>query len=95
MATLESIEAQITALSDSIDTKLDAIESLVTGLQDTLDSGLYQHLDCALCQGTGEINNPVEGEPGPPYTCPQCSGDGTVKRGVINTTLDYPAYEGP
>lgn len=80
MATLESIETQIEELTEHIDEKFDEIDAQI--------ESLVVHNKCAVCQGTGEVNTPAEGEPGPPYTCPRCGGDGTIKFSTINTTGD-------
>lgn len=39
---------------------------------------------CPVCQGTGEVNDPVEGEPGPPYDCPRCSASGKIKTAELD-----------
>jgi DnaJ-class molecular chaperone len=78
MATLESIEDQIDALNDKMDTKFDEM--------DLKFDALILHRTCTVCHGSGEVNSPVEGEPGPPYECPLCGGDGSVKAGYIDTT---------
>jgi len=94
MATLESIEAQLTAMQSGIISRFDDIDSTLTTMQSGIIgkfNNLVQHRTCTVCHGTGEINTPVEGEPGPPYSCPNCGGDGTVKSGKIDTISDDPA----
>lgn len=100
IATLESIETQISSFQsgalarfNALDDKIDALGEQITALQNTLNTGLYLHFGCPLCQGAGELTNPVDGVPGPPYTCPQCKGDGTVARGNIDTTPDTISYK--
>ena len=92
MATLESIEEQIDALNDKVDEKFDEIEEKIESVLDKFESQIM-HTVCSRCQGSGEISFSVEGGPGPPYTCPQCSGNGTVKIGHMSTTDEGYSYE--
>lgn len=91
MATLESIEAQIDVFKTEMKAKFDAVDVKFDGVDTKLEN-LVLHQTCALCQGEGEINSPVDGEPGPPYTCPQCGGDGKIRAGQIDTVGDDESY---
>ena len=75
MATLESIEAQIDAFKDWADGKFGDIDSKLDNL--IIESA------CPVCQGDGEVNSPVDGQPGPPYICPRCAGTGKTTIGEL------------
>lgn len=88
MATIDDVYDKVLDVLDKVADNLEKIGEV----EDKLDN-LVLHSKCSVCQGTGEVNDPIDGEPGPPYSCPQCSGDGTVKFGGIDTTIDTEAYE--
>lgn len=82
--------AGINDVMDKLEDVLDKIEDNKEKIDEVLDKIENQvlHTQCAMCSGTGEITNPVDGVPGNPVACPQCGGDGTVKLGKIDTVAD-------
>lgn len=82
MATLDQILAGLIEFRDTVYSRFDEIEEKMESLK-------LRNL-CTVCHGTGEVNDSVDGEAGPPYECPQCGGDGTVKIGDINSVSDEP-----
>ncbi len=83
MATLDTIEAQLNA----IDNKLDTLDAHLDVVEAAFDNLIIHHT-CSVCHGSGEVDSPSDGEPGPPYQCPSCGGDGSVDCGYINTSSE-------
>ena len=85
MATIDDVIAAMIVFRNEVYSRFDDI--------DTKLESLVLHGLCAVCQGSGELSDPVNGEPGPPYTCPSCAGDGSIKVGNIDTVDEGSAYE--
>jgi len=76
MATLESIEAQITALRSGLIAKFGEMEAKI-------DAPRSIQSICAHCGGDGQ-----KGAEGETFTCPDCGGDGVRPGGRITLTED-------
>ena len=84
MATLESIEAQITALRSGLIAKFSEIEAKIDALDTQIENlELISYTICTMCQGSGEVipSYNMEGEPPGAITCPSCNGEGRETSG--------------
>jgi len=88
MATIDDVMNKLDDVLSKIDDcmeKADEAKAEAIAAKSAVENlEMYSHAMCTLCQGTGEINDPVDGVPGPPYSCPKCSGDGSIRFVHIN-----------